>query len=366
LEQNYLGIVVSPLLYRGIKRGKKLHSLAFYEEACFENDLIPCYFKLEDIHIGKDQMNAFVKIDEKYRKISISKPLVIHYRGYHYSKSAKTKIKSLQKEGIIFFNEWNRYGKFRVHSILAKNEDIKPHLPETCIFNIENMFEMLDKYRELIIKPNRGSLGRNAFKITKLEKNKWVLHNPKNKLSKEEVFSKNLWPEILTTGLTAKYIIQQRIPLAEFQGNPFDIRVSVQKNGNGDWQVSGMVGKVAKSGNFVTNVARGGTCIPLNEILLNLQHLDENQVYENIKRLSKLIAEQLGKNIPNLADLGLDIGITNEGFPMFIECNARDLRYSFRNANLLAEWKSSYATPICYGKYLLNLKREHKNEDDPS
>jgi glutathione synthase/RimK-type ligase-like ATP-grasp enzyme len=359
LVQNYLGILVSPLLYRGIKRGKKLHSLSFYEEACLENNVIPCYFQLEDISIDKHQMEAYVKRDGKYLKVTIPRPMVIHYRGYHYSKSAKTKIKGLQKEGIVFFNEWNRYGKMRVYSILKENEEIKPHIPKTCIFNNENMLEMLDEYRELIIKPNRGSLGRNALKIVQLEKNKWVLHNPKNISAKEEVFSNNLWPEIFTSALSARYIIQERIPLAEYQGSPFDIRVSVQKNGDGEWQVTGMVGKVAKSGNFVTNVARGGTCYPLKEILVSLHHLDENQVYEDIKQLSIKIAKQLGESISNFADMGLDIGITEKGFPMFIECNARDLRYSFRNANLLTTWKATYSTPISYGKYLLNLRNNH-------
>jgi hypothetical protein len=73
-----------------------------------------------------------------------------------------------------------------------------------------------------------------------------------------------------------------------------------------------------------------------------------------------LIAKELEEHFPNLADMGLDIGITSDGFPMFIECNARDLRTGFRNADMHSAWKESYKTPIAYGKYLLETNNSNQ------
>ena len=138
------------------------------------------------------------------------------------------------------------------------------------------------------------------------------------------------------------------------KGASFDTRVSVQKNGSGEWQVSGIVGKIAKKGSFLTNLAQGGTCYPLKELLKDLPHLDNQPVHKEIEQFAIKAVQQLESEIPNLADLGLDIGITNEGIPMFIECNGRDLRFTFRNAMMLEEWKTTHATPIRYANYLYN------------
>ncbi len=65
---------------------------------------------------------------------------------------------------------------------------------------------------------------------------------------------------------------------------------------------------------------------------------------------------ELNKNLPYLADVGLDIGLTTEGFPMFIECNGRDLRITFGKANMNEVWKATYTTPISYARYLFDSK----------
>jgi hypothetical protein len=359
MEKQFIGIIISSLLYKRMKQGKEPQILSFYEEGGMSNLVIPCYFRLEDILPGQQYVLAYVRNSlEEYVKTSIPRPYVIHNRGYHWTKLAKKKIRSLQNEGIIFFNEWNRYGKFQIHEILLKSKEIKPHLPETLVFNRKNMEGMMERHHELIIKPNSGSLGKRTMKAARLNQYNWVLRYPNKNFWAEELFSDFQWPEELNKNTTtSKFIIQERISLSEYKGNPFDIRVSVQRNGTGEWQITGMVGKVAKSGSFVTNVARGGTCFTLEEIFKELPRLNHDSVCYEIERLSMMVAEWLGRNIPFLADIGLDVGITNEGFPMFIECNARDLRYSFHNANLLDNWKATYTTPITYGKYLLDLRK---------
>ena len=100
-------------------------------------------------------------------------------------------------------------------------------------------------------------------------------------------------------------------------------------------------------------------------MLKDLPHLDKQKVYKEIEQLSISVVQQLESEIPNLADLGLDIGITNEGIPMFIECNGRDLRITFRDAKMLEEWKMTHATPIKYANYLYKtIKRDSGMVDE--
>jgi hypothetical protein len=358
LEREYIGILTSSQLYREIAHGKKSQILSFFEEAGRLNNVIPCFLRLEDIKPGEPQTTAFVLNDNgEYILTNIAKPSVIHNRGYQCSKAAKRRIERLQAEGICVYNEWNHYGKYNIHMLLVESDDIRPHLPETVVLNPDRLFEMMGRHKELIIKPSIGTFGKRNMKATRMNDTEWALTYPQKNIWQEEIIPAEQLPlKIASLVTSGKYIVQERIPLAEYNENPFDLRVSVQRNKDGEWQVTGMVGKVAKPGSFMTNVAQGGTCLAFQDILKNFPHLDDRQVVSDVERLSLMVAIHLGNKLANLADIGLDVGITNEGFPMFIECNARDLRLTFRHALLFETWKQTYITPISYGKYLLTLR----------
>lgn len=354
MTQKYIGILVSPAVYNGIKDGDTIYEeLPFYEETATELQMVPCYFRLKDIDPNVDQLKAIIKQNNgKYKLREVPKPQVIHNRIFTKTNNAKEKIKQLQDRGIFIFNGNNRYSKFEIYDILIKNQELVPHIPETYVCNRENVMYMMGIYRELIIKPNSGSLGFGVIKLTQITDQKWEMSFVQNDSVKRLMFD-GLWPKKLKQiASDSKWIVQERIQLASTGERPFDLRVSVQKNGTGRWQVSGIVGKVAEKGSFITNVAQGGACFPLYELLKDLPHLDNEKIINDIELVSIKIAQQLERQIPNLADLGLDIGITSDGKPMFIECNGRDLRVTFRNANMFEVWKKTHATPIRYADYL--------------
>jgi glutathione synthase/RimK-type ligase-like ATP-grasp enzyme len=361
LEKQYIGILLSSQLYRDLEHGKQPQILSFYEDAGKLNNIIPVYLLLNDIQPGEPEITGYVmNLQGEYQKSYIPKPCVIHNRGYHCSKAAKKQIKRLQAEGIIFFNEWNQYGKYKIHKFLAESEDIQPHLPETVLMDQKNLIDMMKKHRELIIKPSSGTFGKRNMKATRLNDTEWLLSYPIKGIWVEELVLEEQLPAKIERLITkGKYLIQERIQLAEYHNNPFDMRVSVQRNGNGEWQVTGIVGKVAKQGSFITNVARGGTCFTIDEIIRNVPHLDKEQLTADVKHFALKIAEQLSTRMANLADIGLDVGITMDGIPMFIECNARDLRFAFREALLFDTWRETYITPISYGKYLITKREGH-------
>lgn len=364
MNANYIGILVGSLIYKGIKRGRTYYeNLPFYEEAGKLNHLKPCFFTLAHISPGLECITAYVKEAGGYEEKTIPKPRIIHNRAYTNKRAAKKKIAQLKEEGIIIFNECNRYKKYTIHETLIKHDNLKEHLPETVKATNEQLKWMMEKYSELIIKPNTGTLGSHIFKLAKLPTGKWEMSYPQKKLWVRETFSTEFPVRLKRILAREKYLVQQRIPLATYKGNPFDLRVSVQRNGFGKWQVTGIVGKVAQDGKFLTNVAKGGTCYNLETLLENYDLSLQNTIRQNIESTALNIAEHLGTEYRMLADLGLDIGITEEGFPMFIECNARDLRVTFRNAKMFNEWRKTHITPICYGKFLLVQGKENEQEE---
>ncbi|RHW37365.1 YheC/YheD family protein [Neobacillus notoginsengisoli] len=359
MNNSYIGILVNNETFRTIPSGRTgFEHLPFYEEAGKEYGIIPCFLRLQDIVPGERTVRAYVKNKSNhYVKKLVPVPKVIHNRAIFRTVPHNKKIQQLIDGGIIIFNKRNRYSKLEIHELLSQKSEFLPHLPMTMKANQKNILQMLKRCDSLIVKPERGGLGNGVMLINKMEDGYlWTFRNRKTGKYNRTLFGKELPKELARLLSKRPYLVQERISLATFQGNPFDLRVSVQMNGSGRWQVTGMVGKVASDGNYVTNIAMGGKAYPL-DILLKKNNLNKAKVYKAVENFSIRAAKRLSAQIEGLSDLGFDIGLTGEGFPMFIECNARDHRITFKNAKLESVWRATHTTPMGYASFLLkNVK----------
>lgn len=356
----YVGILVNDSLYTGIPLGNtKYEAIQYYNDAGKEYGVTPCYFRMQDVRIETMKVHAFVQKGVQYMREWIDMPKFIHNRAIYLDHASYKEIDSWTQLGIIVFNHWNRYSKLRIHQILLQDEAIRPHLPGTYPATLKNMKIMMSAYESIIIKPTNSSIGRGVMKMDRVP-NGWRLTYPatlniSNKIWRQLRFRRQLPLTLLRKIQNRAYIVQQRLPLATFDNRPFDLRISVQRGASGEWGVTGIVAKVASRKLFLTNVAQGGEARTLSDILTTeYPSLDQAAVFEQITDFSIRVAKHLSLNLPHLADLGLDVGITSEGFPLFIECNSKDQRYIFREADMLEEWKATYYNPIAYAKFLLD------------
>lgn len=367
MEHRFVGILVNDSWYRAIPGGRMYHeSLLNYEYAGRQHGVVPCFFRIRDIRPGQREIVAYVRTAAGYRKCRIPAPKVIHNRTlYTKNRRPLRDIRALVNDGKLVFNEWNRYGKHRIHEVLMEDPSLREHLPETRVATPDNIREMMEAHDQLILKPNSGSIGKGVMKLERAGEGVWLLHGAARG-GRAIAFRKRL-PAAARRKLAARtYLVQQRLPLATYNGKPFDLRVSVQRDETGNWQMTGIAAKVAKKSAYVTNVARGGTVCTLEDVLAPYPALHPAAVRAGIRDFSLRVAEQLSRHLPHLADIGLDVGLTEHGFPMFIECNGRDLRYSFLKGNMPEAFRRTYSNPIGYAKYLLDrVEREQGRPDEP-
>lgn len=358
----YVGILVGNRLYRNVRTGRTGYEyLPFYEETAAEFGLKPCYFRLADVRPGGRLVKAYVQSDKGYIRRTIPLPQVVHNRTFFKRAADKRRAERLIRSGVTIFNACNRYDKTMIHELLMQNETIRPHLPETMPAKPETVAEMMTRHPSLIVKPVRGSIGNGVMRLQRIGQDIWELSYPaagaRGRIGRA-VFSAGQLPDILRRRIRRRgYLVQQRLPLATFAGCPFDLRVSVQRDRSGDWQVTGIAGKVARQGAYVTNVAQGGTVFPLSALLREYPQLNAAAVEADIHDLGLRIAQHLSLHLSGLADLGLDIAITEHGFAMFIECNCRDQRYSFREGGMPETWKATYRNPMGYAAYVTNREQ---------
>ncbi|MFD2670605.1 YheC/YheD family endospore coat-associated protein [Marinicrinis sediminis] len=365
MESPHIGILLNSSMFRQIPSGKTKHEkIEFYEEAGQQHQVTLCYFRLRDVDFKHKQVLAWIKINNRYTQRKIPIPRVIHNRGMYFKRTSFQKISQLIQQGHIVFNRHTRYTKLQIHRLLLKHADLHPHLPETSLLTHASLRQFLAKYGSVIIKPNSGSIGIGISKIERRGRKWWITHTskrPRRKAIRGKLYSTPQVYRLFARRIRShKFVVQQTLPLALYQGRPFDLRVSVQRDATGKWIMTGLVGKAAAKEKFVTNVAQGGTVYALEELLRDLPELKESEVRERIQAFSLKIAECLSTHLPGLADIGLDIGINAQGLPLFIECNGRDLRYSFLKGNMMEEWKATYANPIAYSRYLVDTLSSEK------
>ncbi|MCY9512586.1 YheC/YheD family endospore coat-associated protein [Paenibacillus apiarius] len=361
MSDNRIGILFNANLLRGLIRGKTKHeAIAFYEEAARKLGVIPCYFRIEDVDIRHMEVTAYVRGRGGYVKRRMPLPRVIHNRAIYFRSAAHARVRALVEREVALFNQVNRYGKMTIHDLLSTDRSIAPHLPDTAIAHQASITAMMDRYDALILKPDNSSIGRGVMKLER-KRSGWrttYMVRTANRVRHwkiAETEQGSLPWSVMSKLANETYLVQQLLPLATYQQRPFDLRVSVQRDGTEEWQITGIVGKVAPPHTFLTNVAQGGTVQRFEDLAAAAcPHLPYAVLHQRISEFSLRVACRLSEVLPRLADIGLDIGVSPDGMPLFIECNGRDQRYSFREANQIETWKATYANPIAYGVSLLH------------
>ncbi|WP_025691868.1 YheC/YheD family endospore coat-associated protein, partial [Paenibacillus zanthoxyli] len=346
MEQKLIGILLNAAAHRGVPQGRTgWESLARYEEAADAYGLTPCYLKLSDIDPASGYSAAYIKGPQGYKRVVIPIPQVIHNRAIY--PPGNTGTQRLAARGVKLFNRRSRYGKDEIHRLLSLNPELLRHLPGTEAGS-KSLRRMMELYPDLILKPRRGSIGKGIMRLRREDQKGWVL----DYLHKDRMVTVNIDPSKLPHALLRRmnagsYLIQERIPLAEAGGRPFDLRVTVQRGWGGDWAVTGLFAKLAPPGGFVSNIARGGEAAQASYVLEQAFPARAAAHYRmSAASLGIAVAHCLESSLPGLADIGLDIGLTRDGQLFFIECNGRDQRYGFYKAGLPEVWKDSYRRPM--------------------
>lgn len=361
MSDNQIGILFSARMLREFISGKlKFEAIPLYEEAARQYGLVPCFFRIEDVHLRKMEVDAYTKGSSGYVRRRMPVPSVIHNRAIYKRSSLQARVRSLVQANIILFNEVNRYGKISIYKLLQTDPLLVAHLPETSMATLSAISDFMKRYGALILKPDNSSVGLGLIKTERTRKGwrtTYMLRTSSGgrRWSTVDLPTGELPAAVKRDMLKKSYLVQQLLPLARYKGRPFDLRVSVQRDGSKQWQITGIIGKVAPPYTFVTNAARGGTTYRFEQLAAAaFPHIAMDILRDRICRFSLRVAARLSKSLPQLADLGLDIGLSPEGLPLFIECNGKDQRYGFREADLLDCWKATYANPIAYGAALLH------------
>lgn len=238
-----------------------------------------------------------------------------------------------------------KMGKLGKYNFMHKFSSVNSLLPDTKAATKSNIFKMINKYDSIFLKPDEGTGGYGIFKITKTQKG-YVLR--RGTTSRNYITFDALYSSIGKFLYKNKYVVQKGINLLKHKGRPFDIRVMVQKNRNGQLESTGIIGRLAKPNKIVTNYHSGGTPLPIDTLLkTHLKGAARANFISKINSLGRKASIVLAKSYRRKKAFGVDIAIDSHMKPWILEINTRPDMSIF---NTLKD-KTMYRRILRYSKY---------------
>ncbi|PTM58050.1 YheC/YheD family protein [Desmospora activa] len=223
-----------------------------------------------------------------------------------------------------FFNKWTLY------TYLQQSDNLKNMLPATqTLESPTEFYQLTTRYDTLILKPINGKAGKDMIRIQRRGAKFVVTHQRKNP---PVTYVCENWNDVLkrTNRLTysQKYVIQQGITLARYQGRPFDLRLLAQKNVKGEWGCTGIGIRVAGGRAISTHVPMGGSIADVDVVLNEVFKERATELKEKVERTGIVIARHIeSEEGKNLGEMSMDLGLDEKGQLWFFEANAKPMKF---------------------------------------
>jgi hypothetical protein len=271
----------------------------------------------------------------------------------------RKRLSELYKDRIFndgFFDKW------KVYEWLVGDKRSKPHVPATVRYSgVQSCARFIHAHDVTFLKPVHGSLGLGIIRVTK-QGEKSLRYEVKHKNQQEQgvAASPLQLAETLRRRLARRpYVMQQGLRLARYHGCPFDVRIVLQRDGTGEWKRTKMFARVAKEGDFTSNLSSGGEALPVGTILQSFyaKDADRKKARTRMNRVATLVTEvmeaQSGKQF---GELGIDIGLDEKGHVWVIEVNSKPWKRPYTEKGRQDLVDLAFTRPMEYAIYLANKR----------
>jgi len=199
--------------------------------------------------------------------------------------------------------------KLAVSFLLLETPATAVYVPDTRLLYKNSLYEMLEAYAEVYIKPDKGVQGIGIMRVEKEKDGHFVIRsNWYTVLCKD---FDTLWSVLYKLTDYSRHIIQKAIRSGTINGDPFDLRVHVFRIG-GTWKASVMYARVDSSDKVTTNVKQGGKSVLMDTLFqehLRYDNVLQKKMLEEITKCAETIAATVQGMYPTFYEYGIDIGI---------------------------------------------------------
>ena len=350
-----------------LKKTKQLPALEKLVKAGEEEGAICFLFRLRDVNFQLGQVKGFRLQNRKWSPVLLPLPDVVYdqvvsrklERSTEY-KERRTQLASLYGRRLFnngFFDKW------QIHQWLIADQRSKKHVPATIRYTkIVEAAKFVNRYPMIFLKPLHGSLGLGIVRLMR-QSDGSVAYDIK-RVNQVPLHGKSVNAEEVVRTFKRRfgqrpYVLQQGIHLALYKGRPFDVRILLQRDGNGVWKRTKMFARVARSGDFTSNLSSGGEALPVTTVLSDLygSAARRQRVLEAIRRVSRIATQVVeDQSGTTFGELGIDIGIDEQGGVWIIEVNSKPWKSPSTEKGRQDLVDLAFARPMQYAIWLAQHK----------
>jgi len=305
------------------------------------------YFSPGAVDFDKSVINGYKYDGGKWGNTVSRYPDVI-YNTTGFSGDNQIKAAKALRQKIPFI--CNSIGsKMTVYRNLMKYEKYSDYLVlSEKVLSAEHFFVFLDKYPETVFKPSWGNQGLDVYCVSKQGDEYKILsgaEETKHNATEMADF-------VLSKIKQDEYIVQPYLNCRTKSGDPYDLRLHVQKGRMGNWAMPVIYPRISSSGGIVCNIAQGGYTSDLDGFLKR----EFDGRYYDIQKYIEMFSLQFAAHMDEiqqelydeeLNELGIDIGLDKDRKIFIYEVNWRPGHPPFTNINL-----SVITNTVRYAMYL--------------
>ncbi len=256
--------------------------------------------------------------------------------------------------GRRFFNP-GFLDKWQVYRLLGRQPDTARYVPITVPYRGWRVAQMLKRHPAVYLKPPGGSLGLGIIRVDRTDGRFRIRQQRRPGRIRSLAARDPAGLRRLLRSLVGRrrYLLQQGVDLATFEGRSFDVRALAQKDGRGQWTVTGMAARVARRGGIATHVPNGGTREPVPRVLREGFGPEEaRRILVELEQVARTVAAAVETGCGRaLGELSLDLAVDRRGRVWVLEANAKPFRF---DEDAIRE--RAWARLVLYGRHLIGFQ----------
>jgi hypothetical protein len=239
--------------------------------------------------------------------------------------------------------------KWRMHRMLERS-DLKKYLPKTeRLKDIEHALSRIEKWGCAYIKPIGGYGGMGVTRVEVIGGGRYRVSVDRTrageKAKERRECGTSEFRNLLVRKAGVPHLIQQGLNLITLNGRKVDFRVVVQRDGQGEWKVVGIIPKLASRDGVVTNIVAGGQKLTWKSCLQQAERQGLQLSRTSLESCALAVAQYLTRKAPLAGILGFDLGIDVNHKVYMIEMNPKPARSLLTSAmrSLSAQYSTDFA-----------------------
>ncbi|NLZ72257.1 MAG: hypothetical protein GX905_00255 [Bacteroidales bacterium] len=277
------------------------------------------FMRPDDVDIISNTVKGQLFDGDGWVEVITEIPLVIDSNPPCFRKKYQSIIEHLRKHSNFTYDGKGSLNKHTLLERLKQDERFSYLvIPSIKSDDFEDIIEFLDHHEAIVLKPIYSDRGRGVYKLFK-EDDSYVL----SYLVKDRHFNKKELEDYFNEFIKGRnYVCQKYISSRTKQGDPFDCRIHVQKDGKGRWIVVKNYIRIGIGQKVISNVNQGGGISDLVPFLKANYDDQWKEINREIKKLAKTLPDKIEslKGTPTMA-LGFDVAISKSGELYLFESN---------------------------------------------